>query len=148
MEVPDSHIRVNRISTITNEGAVRFMTYTETMTAALFITFLERLLRSTLGKILLLVDWLRAHEAKVVEEWWLAHEDQIELSFLPPHAPELNADEYLNNEVKGQVNAEGLPGSKPELRSRILRVMQRLLHLPAHVRNYFEHPCIQYAAAL
>ncbi len=148
MEVPDSHIRVNLISTITNEGVVRFMTYTDTMTAALFITFLERLLRSTAGKIFLIVDWLGAHEAKVVEEWWFARTTRIELYFLPRHAPELNADEYLNNDVKGQVNAEGLPGSKPELRSRILTVMQRLLHLPAHVRNYFEHPCSQYAAAL
>ncbi len=148
MEVPDSHIRVNLISTITNEGTVRFMTYTGAMTAALFITFLERLLRGTEGTIVLIVDWLRAHEAKAVVEWWLAHDDRLDLYFLPRYSPELNADEYLNNDVKGQVNAEGLPDGKPQLRSRILRVMQRLLHLPAHVRNYFEHPCIEYAAAL
>src|ERR1019366_1546655 len=34
-EVPNSHIHTNLISTITNEGAVRFTTYKETMTAAL-----------------------------------------------------------------------------------------------------------------
>ncbi len=147
-EVPDSHVRVNMISAISNEGAVRFMTYTETMTAGLFIQFLERLLKGVPGKIFLVVDWLRAHEAKEVEEWWLAHEERIELCFLPRYSPERNADEYLNNDVKGQLKGEILPGSKPELRSRILTVMQRLLHLPRHVRNYFEHPCVQYAAAL
>ena len=44
IEVPDPHIRMNLISTISNEGSVHFMTYKETMTAALFLTFLERML--------------------------------------------------------------------------------------------------------
>jgi hypothetical protein len=35
MDVPDRHVRANQISTITNAGQVRFMTYTTTMTAAL-----------------------------------------------------------------------------------------------------------------
>lgn len=148
VEVPDSHIRVNLISTITNAGEVRFMTYTETMTAALFITFLERLLKGAAGKIFVIVDWLRAHEARLVEEWADEHEDEIELFFLPLYSPELNAAEYLNNDLKGNVNAAGLPESRPALRSRVYAFMQRLAHLPDHVKNYFQHPCIQYAAAL
>ena len=35
---------MNLVATITNEGEVHFLTYKETMTAALFVTFLERLL--------------------------------------------------------------------------------------------------------
>jgi len=46
-EVPDCHIRVNMISTVTNQGAVHFMTYRETMTAALFIVFMSRLCQGT-----------------------------------------------------------------------------------------------------
>ena len=42
IEVPKPHIRMNLIATISNEGEVHFLTYKETMTAALFITFLER----------------------------------------------------------------------------------------------------------
>ena len=68
MEVPDPHIRMNQITTISNEGAVHFLTYKETMTAALFITFLERLLGETSRKIFLIVDRLKAHEAKAVED--------------------------------------------------------------------------------
>ena len=59
----------------------------------------------------------------------------------------MNPDEYLNNDLKGGVNAAGLPASKKDLRSRIQQFMRRLLHLPEHVRNYFQHPCVQYAAA-
>ncbi len=61
MEVPQSHIHMNQIAAISNTGAVRFMTYSRTMNAALFLVFLDRLLRSTAGKIYLIVDRLRAH---------------------------------------------------------------------------------------
>jgi transposase len=148
IEVPDPHIRMNQISTITNEGAVHFMTYKETMTAARLITFLEGLLRETTRKVFLIVDRLRAHEAKAVEDWVAERSDRIELFFLPRYAPELNADEYLNNDLKGSINAVGLPGNKEELRSRMERFMSKLLHLPEYVRRYFQHPCVQYAAGV
>jgi transposase len=146
MEVPPTHIRMNQISAISNEGKVRFMTYAKAMNAALFIVFLGRLLRSTSGKIFLILDHLKAHETKEVEDWVAAHRERLELFWLPTRAPELNADEYLNHDLKQCVNAECLPNDKGEVRSRIQRFMHKLLHLPEHVRNYFKHPCIQYAA--
>jgi transposase len=148
MNVPDRHIRANQISTITNEGKVRFMTYTQTMTAALFLVFLGRLLRSTTGKVFLIIDRLRAHKTPAVVAWLAAHRDRIEVFDLPRYAPELNADEYLNNDLKGQVNEAGLPHNQNEVRSRIQAFMHKLLHLPQHVMNYFQHPSVQYAAAL
>jgi len=147
MEVPNPHIHFNLISTITNEGEVRFMTYKETMTAALFITFLGRFLRSTTGKIFLILDRLPAHVAAKVDEWVAERSERLELFYLPAHSPELNPDEYLNNDLKGGVNAAGLPHDKPELRSRIQAFMRKLLHLPEHVMSYFQHPNTQYAAA-
>jgi transposase len=148
MEVPGPHIRMNLVATITNEGAVHFLAYKETMTAALFITFLEELLRQTARKVFLILDRLPAHEAAAVERWVAEHADRIELFWLPKYAPELNADEYLNNDLKGSINAEGLPHSIDDLRSRIERFMNRLLHLPERVRNYFQHPFVQYAAGV
>jgi transposase len=148
IEVPDPHIRMNQIATITNEGAIHFMTYKETMTAALFITFLEGLLRETTKKVFLIVDRLRAHDAKAVGEWVAEHRDRIELFFLPRYAPELNVNEYMHHDLKGTINADGLPESRQELRSRMEQFMGQLLHLPEHVRNYFRHPCVQYAAAV
>ncbi len=50
----------------------------------------------------------------------MAHEGRIGLNILPHNSPELNVDEHLSNDAKGQVNAEGLPGNKPELHSWIL----------------------------
>jgi transposase len=148
LDVPDRHLRANQISTITNAGKVRFMTYTQTMTAALFLVFLGRLLRSTTGKVFLIIDRLRAHKTPEVAAWLAAHRDRIEVFDLPRYAPELNADEYLNNDLKGQVNEAGLPHNKHEVRSRIQAFMRKLLHLPQHVMKYFQHPSVQYAAAL
>jgi transposase len=148
MEVPDRHIRVNMISAVTNAGAVQFMTYRDTMTAALFITFLGQLLRGAKRKVFLIVDRLTAHEAGEVAEWVAARRDRIELFYLPRRAPELNPDEYLNNDIKGSVNAEGLPHDKAELQGRLEAFMHKLAQLPDHVRSYFQHPCTQYAAAI
>jgi transposase len=144
LAVPDPHIRINMVSAITNEGTLRFMTYPETMTGALFIVFLERLLRTTTGKIFLIVDRLKAHQAGHVTDWVTQHAERLELFELPPRAPELNPDEYLNNDLKRAVNENGLSGSKSELRSRIQHVMRTLV--PAHILSYFLHHCVQYAA--
>jgi transposase len=148
MDVPDRHLRANQISTITSAGKVRFMTYTGTMTAALFLVFLGRLLRSTTGKVFLIIDRLRAHKTPAVAAWLAAHRERIEVFDLPRYAPELNPDEYLNNDLKGQVNEAGLPHHKNEVRSRIQAFMRTLRHLPQHVMSYFQHPSVQYAAAL
>ena len=118
------------------------------MTAALFVVFLSRLLGSTTGKVFLIVDRLRAHMTPMVQAWVAAHGERIEVFYLPRYAPELNADEYLNNDLKGQVNEAGLPHGKEEERSRMQGFMRRLLHLPEQVMNYFCHPSVQYAAAI
>src|SRR5512142_2570003 len=146
MEVPDAHIRINQVSAISNAGTVRFMTYKGAMDAALFLVFLGRLLRTSTRKIFLIVDRLRAHEKDTVTNWMEARKDRIEVFSLPRRAPELDPVEYLNNDLKGNVNEAGLPDNKEELRSRIQHFMRKLFHWPGHVMNYFLHPCVQYAA--
>ena len=94
-----------------------------------------------------IVDRLQAHQTPAVKAWVASHSDRLEVFPLPRRAPERNPDEYLNNNLKGQVNAEGLPDSKQDLRSRIQGFMRKLLHFPEHVRSYFQHPFAQYAAA-
>jgi hypothetical protein len=124
------------------------MTYTQTMDAALFLVFLGRLLRSVGGKVFLIVDRLRAHMTPDVQAWVAARPERLEVFYLPSHAPERNPDEYLNDDLKENVNATGLPHSKGEVRSRMQQFMRRLLHLPEHVMSYFLHPSVQYAANL
>jgi transposase len=144
LEVPPPHIRVNMVSAISSDGLLRFMTYKGTMGAALFLVFLTRLIRGMTRKVYLITDRLQAHRAKVVQRWLDEHKGQIEVVPLPAHSPELNADEYLNNDMKGNVKAEGLPRDKEELRSLIQSFMRKLLRWPEHVMSYFHNPWVQY----
>jgi transposase len=147
MRVSGARRRVNLASTITNQGKVRFMTFGGTLTAAVFLVFLGRLLRGARKKVFLILDRHPAHEAEAVAEWVARRAERIELFFLPRQAPELNPDEYLNNDLKGQVNAERLPDTMQELESNFQRFMDKLKDLPARVKSYFQHPKVQYAAA-
>lgn len=147
MEVPPPHIRVNVVAAIGNAGQLRFMTYKGTLDAALFCVFLGRLLRTTTRKVFLFVDRLRAHEAAEVTEWLKRHKGRIEVILLPRYSPELNAEEYLNNDLKSNIHNFGMPDNKEELRRRIFRFLRWLYHWPARVARYFRHPCVSFAAA-
>lgn len=145
--VSGQRFRVNMISTITNEGKLRFMLYHGTMTSALFVLFLTRLLVGAPRKIFLIVDRLKVHESAEVQGWLSKHADQLEIIGMPRYAPERNPDEYLHNDLKGKLNREAPAATREELTGKMRRFMQHLAHLPDHIQAYFEHPKVAYAAA-
>lgn len=146
IEVPAPHLRINQISAISNAGNVRFMTYKGAMNGDRFTTFLGRMIRHATRKIFLIVDHLQVHQKATVQAWVEARTGRIELFFLPASSPESNPDEYLNNDLKGNVHDAGLPNDKEELRSRVQHFMRRLAATPKRVMGYFRHPCVAYAA--
>src|SRR5215212_5620942 len=147
MEVPHSHIRRSVISAVGNHCECHFMTYSGRLNAALFVLFLEGLLKDTTGKIYLITDRLNAHDCNEVWDWVDEYGERIDMFLLPRRSPELNPDEYLNHDLKGNVHRAGLPNTKDELADRIHAFLLKLLELPGHVMSYFRHPCVQYAAA-
>ena len=145
LEVPKPHLRINQITAISNEGEVRFMNY-ESMNAAVFLLFLQKLVAGASRKILLIVDQLQAHKTAQVEEWLEENKDRIEVSCLPTYSPELNPVEYLNNDMKGQVNKAGMPDDKGGLKECLMKYMGFLASIPSRVVSFFLHPDVQYAA--
>lgn len=148
MEVPGPHIRVNQISAISNEGTVRFMTYKGSLNAAVFLLFLGKRIEGAKRKILLIANRLQAHKTPEVTAWVEAHQDSIEVFYLPAYSPEMNPVEYLNNDMKGTVNEAGLPENRGALHTRIVAFMENLANMPRQVISYFLHPWVQYAAAI
>jgi len=146
MVVSGSRFSVNMISTITSQGKVRWMIYEGKMNAVLFILFLTRLIAGAAKKIFLIVDNLSVHDAAAVEEWLADKKDKIEVFYLPKYAPERNPDEYLNCDIKANINVDGLPKDRPELKGKLRRLMQKLSKLPGRVASYFKHKYIAYAA--
>jgi transposase len=147
MAVPRPHIRVNQISALGVEGTVAFMTYTKSFSEAVFIQFLEQLIKDAKKKILLIVDQLPAHKTEAVAEWIEQHKDKIEVFYLSTYSPELNPVEYMNNHMKAEVNKAGLPDDRPTLLSRIVAFMGDLAKAPHKVLSYFQHPAVQYTHA-
>lgn len=147
MKVPGTRFSVHMISTITAQGHVRWMIYEGKMNAALFIVFLTRLIAGASKKIFLIVDHLSVHEAAAVEAWLADKKDRLEVFYLPKYSPERNPDEYLNGDVKGNINTDGLPKERAELKGKLRRFMQKLSKLPDRIASYFQHKYIEYAAA-
>ena len=147
MEHTAKRFKINMISSITNRGKLRFMVYEQNMDADLFVTFLERLIQSSDKKIFLILDNLRVHHSKIVKAWVEEHQDKIALFYLPAYSPDLNPDEYLNNDFKRNVNKENIPINKKELAQNTEKFMKMLENNPQRVANYFEHEKIAYAAA-
>jgi len=137
----------NMISTITNQGTLRFMVFTQRFTAAVMLDFLKRLVRGASQKILLILDGHPVHKAGKVKRWVEARTDQIQLFYLPGYAPELNPDELLNQDVKSNALGRRRPEDQDDLMAETRSYLHRLQRQPETVRNYFQQQDVRYAAA-
>lgn len=138
--------RCNLISAITNRGQLAFMVFEGTFRAAVFVGFLRRLLRHAGRKVFLIVDEHPVHLAEPVERWVARRRRRIRLFFLPGYSPELNPDEYLNQDVKTNAVGRKRPRNKPELVGNVRCYLWSTQRRPAKVRRYFHHPSVRYAA--
>jgi transposase len=143
---PAARFSQSMISSLTNQGRLRFMVYDGALNAAIFLGFLKRLVRDARRKVFLIVDNLRVHRAKIVTAWVEANKDRIELFYLPPYAPECNPDEFLNNDLKQAMARRRTPKHKAGLKSGLTSYMRGLQRRPAKVRSFFQAPTVRYAA--
>jgi transposase len=134
------------IASLTNRGTLRFMIYEGALNAALFLTFLRRLIRDAPRKVFLIVDNLKVHHAQAITRWVREHRDRLELFYLPPYAPEHNPEEFLNNDLKQTLARHRTPKTKLALKSGLTSYMRSLQRQPAKVRTFFQAPSVRYAA--
>lgn len=138
--------RINMISSITNQGQVRFMFYRDSMNSKRLIEFMRRLSKDAGRKVFLILDNLKVHHSKVVKDWLEENKEKIEVFYLPSYSPELNPDEYLNNSLKGRVHSGERANTAKQLESKARKHMRNLQNNRYKVKKFFEHPCISYAA--
>lgn len=137
---------VNMISSITNQGKVQFMIYSDSMNADKFVEFMEHLIKSSDKKIFLIVDNLRVHHSKIVKEWVEKNKEKIALFYLPSYSPERNPDEYLNCDLKQGLSVKTSPKTKEKLHENVKQHMEMLETKPDRIIKYFKHQSIKYAA--
>jgi len=137
---------VGIISTVTNQGKVRWKLFEGAMNADILIDFFKRLIRDAGRKVYLILDNLRVHHARKVKAWLAEHESEIEVFYLPSYSPELNPDECLNADLKEGVTKRAPARSKKALKKAAISHLRKLQKSPERVKRYFEHEPVRYAA--
>ena len=134
------------ISTVTNQGKVRWKLFEGAMNADILVDFFKRLIREAGRKVFLILDNLRVHHARKVKAWLAEHEAEIEVFYLPSYSPELNPDECLNADLKEGVTKRAPARSKKALKKAAVSHLRKLQKSPERVKSYFEHEPVRYAA--
>ena len=138
--------RCNLLSTITNRGRLAFMVFRERFTNRVFLRFLRRLLRQIRRPVFLIVDRHPVHLAKAVQRWVAERPERLQLFFLPGYSPELNPDEFLNNDVKSNALGRRRPREVTQLLATVRSYLWSTQRQPTRVQNYFRAEPVQYAA--
>lgn len=136
----------NMISAVTNRGHLCFMVFGDSFRVRVFLNFLRRLLKQAKRKVFVIVDGHPVHRAKLVQAWRAKHVKEIELFYLPSYSPELNPDEMLNNDVKGNALGRRRPSNKTEMLADVRSYLRSTQKRPDIVRNYFNEEHVRYAA--
>lgn len=134
------------LSAISNRGKLRFVLYKDNMNADKLIDFMRRLVYDSDKKVFLVLDNLRVHHAKKVTTWLEKHQDEIEVFYLPPYAPEYNPDELLNSDLKRGISKRTSPRSEKELEHNVRSHLKSVQLRPDKIKGFFGAASTSYAA--
>ena len=139
-----SRFSCSMVSTVNQQGKMRFMVYHDSFTVDVFLKFLKRLIYQSKKKIYLILDNLRVHHSKRVQSWQRENADKIEFFYLPAYSPELNPDELLNQDVKANAIRHEKPRSKEQLNTSLRKYLKKIQQTPSKVANYFKKKELKY----
>ena len=134
------------IAAVSNRGLMRFKLYKGALNVAIFIDFMKRLIKDAKQKVFLIVDNLRVHHAKAVQDWLARHKVEIEIFYLPAYAPEHNPDEYLNNDLKQTIKKKPRAKTRDDLVAATSSILKSIQKRPDRVKSYFHAKHVRYAA--
>jgi transposase len=138
--------RCNMMSTITNRGHLAFMVFKERFTANVFLRFGRRLLRQTGRRVLLILDRHPVHRSRMVQRWLAKNAARISVFFLPGYSPDLNPDEFLNQDVKSNALGRQRPATQADLIIGVRSYLRSTQRRPELVKRYFHAESVRYAA--
>ena len=137
---------LNMISAISNKGHLQFMIIDGRFNSEVFETFLKQMIKYSRQKIYFVTDGHPAHKTKKLNEWLEAKKERIEVFFLPPYSPELNPQEYVNQDVKTNVIGKKRPINKAQMRNNVEDFMNKRKNDKRQVQKYFHVSHVRYAA--
>ena len=102
-----------------------------------YVRFVHRLRRLRKRKVLLIVDRHPVHLSAEVKRWLARHADRL---------PDLNPDEFLNQDVKSHALGRQRPATRTELIDGVRSYLRSPQRQPAIVKSYFQAESVRYAA--
>lgn len=138
--------RCNMMSTITNRGELSFMVFKANFNGEVFLRFVTRLLRLRQRKVLLILDRHPVHLSAPVQRWLGRHGDRLAVFFLPGYSPDLNPDEFLNQDVKSNALGRQRPRTRDAMIDGVRAYLRSTQRQPAIVKSYFQAESVRYAA--
>ena len=144
------HDRVSVISAITISSArqwigMYFRCHRDNINGERVVEFLRLLLRHLHGEVVLLWDRAKIHRNEAVR-MYLHRCRRLHLHHFPAYAPELNPDEFLNNDVKSNALGRRRPREVTQLLATVRSYLWSTQRQPTRVQNYFRAEPVQYAA--
>ena len=137
---------LNMISAISNKGHLQFMIIDGRFNSEVFETFLKQMIKYSRQKIYFVTDGHPAHKTKKLNEWLQRNQKKIEVFFLPPYSPELNPQEYVNQDLKTNVIGKKRPINKAQMRTNVEDFMYSRKNDRKQVQKYFHVSHVRYAA--
>ena len=138
--------KINKISSVTNQGKLRFMCYDGSFNYRTYHRFLKQLILDAKGrKLHIIADNLRVHHSKVIKRWARRYAHLIELHYLPSYCPDLNPDEYLNCDLKTELSKRPERRKKGQWVNVVKDTLNYLASQPERIRSYFNAKPIRYA---
>jgi transposase len=137
---------LNLISAVSAKGLLRFMVVQGRVRAAQICEFLRRLMHGARRPIFLILDGHPMHKAKMVSQCVEEFGGKLRLFFLPPYSPELNPDEQVWRDLKGNGIGRSEILDREDLKAKVVTHLETLRGLPKKVRSFFQLPMTRYAA--
>ncbi len=139
--------KANMISSVTNQGKLRFMFYEGRFNQHVLMKYLKRLIKDAAGRpLVIILDNHPSHHGKALKAWVGENSEKITLQYLPSYSPDLNPDEFLNCDLKYQIAKRPDRREKGSLKKTATSVMRSLQKIPARIASYFEAESIKYAS--
>jgi transposase len=143
-----ARFRVNMISAVSAQGALKFVLTDGNVDSDVFIDFCQRLAHDYGDRpVFMVVDGHSSHKSKKTKEWVASTKGRFQLFYLPGYSPQLNPDEWVWNNVKSaRVGRAGID-SHDDLKSKAVGALRRLAEMPEIVRGFFRDPDLRYITA-
>ncbi|MBG0831675.1 IS630 family transposase [Planomonospora sp. ID67723] len=134
---------IKMFSAVGADGTLRYRLGCGAMDRWAFLGFCTQLLRSITQPIFLVVDGSSIHTAAAVGRFVARTGGRLRLFFLPAYVPELNADEWVNQNLRTRVARQAV-ADEHGLAAAMHSGMRRLQKRPDIVRAFFADPHLAY----